>query len=342
MIRAAPARPSDDIVVHLTGDHRELAVAELDAVLAVAGGSRGEALGPLTFRCRAPRGGADEVARRGGLLRYVGVQLSAAPTVEGLDARALDVKGTYAVRATVLEGAPPGTDTMAVERAVGEQVRGGRVNLDRPSHVFRVFVGHEVALTHQVYDRVDDDIEERQVRHRPFFKPVSLHPKYARVLVNLSRVHDGQVLLDPFCGTGGILIEAGLVGARPVGIDAQAEEVEGAARNLEHFGVLGAAIHHGRAKDARRIIGRAVAAIATDPPYGRSATTMKEGPRAAVGDSVEGIADALEPGGRLAICLPEADMAELFEGALTQELCIAQRVHGSLTRHYFVFRKPGV
>lgn len=341
MIRASGAPPEDDIVVQVTGEHPELARAELDAILAVVGGRRAGELGPLTTRCRVPRGRADEVARRGGLLRYVGLQLSAAPDVGGLDAAALDVKGTYAVRATVLEGAPPETDTMAVERSLGERVRGGRVNLDRPAHVFRVFVGEGAVLTHQRYDRVDDDIEERQVRHRPFFKPVSLHPKFARVLVNLSRVHDGQDLLDPFCGTGGILIEAGLVGARPIGIDAQQEEVEGAARNLEHFGVLGATIHHGRARDARALVGRQLPAIATDPPYGRSATTMKDGARGAVGQSVEGLADVLLPGGRIAICLPDRSMADLFEGHLTEELGVAQRVHGSLTRHYFVFRKPG-
>lgn len=340
MIRASGAPPEDDIVVQVTGEHPKLAAAELDAILDVVGGRRTGDLGPLTARCRVPRGGADEVARRGGLLRYVGVQLATADSFRELDASGLDVGGTYAVRATVLDGAPPGTDTMAVERAVGEQVRGGRVNLDRPAHTFRVFVGRQAVLTHQRYDRMDDDIEERQVRHRPFFKPVSLHPKFARVLVNLSRVHDGQDLLDPFCGTGGILIEAGLVGARPIGIDAQAEEVEGAARNLEHFGVLGATIHHGRARDARALVGRPVPAIATDPPYGRSATTLKEGARGALEQSVQGLADALLPGGRLAICLPDESMAQLFAGVLERELVVPQRVHGSLTRHYLVLRKP--
>ncbi len=341
MIRAGAARPEDGAVVQVTGEHPELARLELDAVLGVVGGRRTGALGPLTYTCRVPRGGADEVARRGGLLRYVGVQISRAPSVEDLDTGALDVRGTYAVRASILEGAPGGADSMSVERSVGERVRGGRVNLARPAHVFRVFVGQEAVLTHQRYDRVDDDIEERQVRHRPFFKPVSLHPKFARALVNLSRVHEGQELLDPFCGTGGILIEAGLVGARPIGIDAQAEEVEGAMRNLEHFGVLGGAIHHGKAKDALSLVGHPVPAVATDPPYGRSATTLREGARGVLEQSADGMAEALQPGGRLAVCLPDESMGEIFEGALKRELCVPQRVHGSLTRHYFVFRKDG-
>ncbi len=49
-------------------------------------------------------------------------------------------------------------------------------------------------------------LEARKVTHRPFSLPISLHPKLARALVNLARVPMGGVLLDPFCGTGGILL----------------------------------------------------------------------------------------------------------------------------------------
>ncbi len=38
-----------------------------------------------------------------------------------------------------------------------------------------------------------------------------LPPKLARMMVNLARVHEGDILLDPFCGTGTVLMEAGLV-----------------------------------------------------------------------------------------------------------------------------------
>jgi len=61
--------------------------------------------------------------------------------------------------------------------------------------------------------------EKRKVQYRPFFSPISLHPKLARALVNLSAIKKGETILDPFCGTGGILIEAGLIGARVIGSD---------------------------------------------------------------------------------------------------------------------------
>lgn len=339
MIRAAPARPTDTVIVQLIGEHPALAKAELDALFEVVQGQALEEVAPLTLVGKVPRGAAEEIARRGGLLRLVGVALAEAPTYDALDTSALTLKGTFAVRATLLAGAPDGLQSPEVERAVGARVKGGRVNLLEPRHVFRVFVGARAYLTHEVYDRAADDFEERAVKNRPFFKPVSLHPKFARALVNLTRVHDGQHLLDPFCGTAGVLIEAGLVGARPVGIDADEEAAEGARQNLEHYGVLGAEVHAGRAKDARALVGRGVHAIATDPPYGRSATTMKIGASAVIKESAEGLAEVLEPGGRLALCLPDLALAEPLEGLLERERVIAQRVHASLTRHYVVLRK---
>ena len=55
------------------------------------------------------------------------------------------------------------------------------------------------------------DFNKRKPQHRPFFKPTSMHPKIARLLVNLAHVKAGNTVLDPFCGTGGILIEAALM-----------------------------------------------------------------------------------------------------------------------------------
>ncbi|MBS3125240.1 hypothetical protein J4211_03230 [Candidatus Woesearchaeota archaeon] len=60
--------------------------------------------------------------------------------------------------------------------------------------------------------------EERRAHLRAAHSPVSLHPKLARAMVNLTGVKTG-ILLDPFCGTGGILIEAGLMGFPVVGCD---------------------------------------------------------------------------------------------------------------------------
>lgn len=53
--------------------------------------------------------------------------------------------------------------------------------------------------------------EKRKAHLRLYNHPTSLHPRLARCLVNLA---NAKKILDPFCGSGGILIEAGLIGIK--------------------------------------------------------------------------------------------------------------------------------
>jgi tRNA (guanine10-N2)-dimethyltransferase len=99
-----------------------------------------------------------------------------------------------------------------------------------------------------------------------------MHPKLARCLVNLSQVVRGDVLLDPFCGTGGILIEAGLCGIEFVGWDIDPEMVMGCRRNLSNYRLSGEII----VKDALSTPAFTADAIVTDPPYGRASYTTGE------------------------------------------------------------------
>ena len=79
--------------------------------------------------------------------------------------------------------------------------------------------------------------EKRKVQNRPFFSPISLHPKIARVMVNLSSIKKGNSLLDPFCGTGGILIEAGLLNIKTIGTDIEKKMIEGCKQNLDFYNI---------------------------------------------------------------------------------------------------------
>ncbi len=76
-----------------------------------------------------------------------------------------------------------------------------------------------------------------------------MSPKLARCMVNLTGMIAGDIVLDPFCGTGGILIEAGVMGARVVGADIDERMVEGTIKNLEYCGVKEYEIFQGDARD---------------------------------------------------------------------------------------------
>ena len=82
---------------------------------------------------------------------------------------------------------------------------------------------------------MNQDWVVRRPRRRAFFHPAAIFPKLSRALVNLSRVRPGEVFLDPFCGTGSLLLEAYEIGAFPVGSDLDSRMVRGARRNMEGF-----------------------------------------------------------------------------------------------------------
>jgi len=109
--------------------------------------------------------------------------------------------------------------------------------------------------------------EKRKPQYRPYFHPSSLHPRIARALVNLGRCN--YEVLDPFCGTGGILIEAGLMGLTVKGLDISEEMVEGTRENLEHFGVTGYKIYQGDAAEIDTYFSE-VESVVTDMPYGKA------------------------------------------------------------------------
>ena len=132
--------------------------------------------------------------------------------------------------------------------------------------------------------------KERVATERPFFKPISLDPILAKVMVNLAGIispNDGH-LCDPMCGTGGILMEAALMHVPYIGIDFDREMISGSKTNLEWIlekenvkKELGL-VEYGNAVELtdvfRKLPNLDISAFAFDPPYGRNSwQSEKEG-----------------------------------------------------------------
>jgi len=62
-----------------------------------------------------------------------------------------------------------------------------------------------------------------------------LPPKLARQMVNLARTHATRTLLDPFCGSGVILIEGLLLGLEVMGSDFREEALQQSRENLNWY-----------------------------------------------------------------------------------------------------------
>ena len=180
--------------------------------------------------------------------------------------------------------------------------------------------------------------ENRKAQHRPFFSPISLHPKLARVMVNLSSIKKGETLLDPFCGTGGILIEAGLIGARVIGSDIEDKMVDGCKNNLDFYDLKNYEVLHSDIGNITRHVAK-VDAVVTDFPYGKATTTKGEDIRKLYERAFENISCVLKENGRAVIGLSNKNMLPLGEKYFSLVEKHGFRAHSSLTRYFAVFQK---
>ncbi len=60
-----------------------------------------------------------------------------------------------------------------------------------------------------------------------------LPPKLAQIMINLSKAERGLTVLDPFCGTGAVLIEAALMGLKVEGSDINRSMADQSEENLK-------------------------------------------------------------------------------------------------------------
>jgi len=225
-------------------------------------------------------------------------------------------------------------ESNTVERELGAILheRGLRVDLRRPEKtVFAFRFGRKFVAGFDI--PLSRDFASRHPLKRPFFHPTSMKPKTARVLVNLAGVRRGSRLLDPFCGAGGVLIEAGLMGLECFGWDIDSAMLDGCRRNTVRFGVK-AKLEKADALEKKALM---VDAVVTDPPYGKSSSTVGL-KREELYDRFAGnIIRSIKRGGALVMVLPGEHRLRHPGFVLREKHRI--RVHKSLTRVTWVLEK---
>ena len=115
---------------------------------------------------------------------------------------------------------------------------------------------------------------------RPFFKPVTMDPRLARLMVSLSFSRGTpSAVVDPFCGTGGIAIEASMLGLDALASDLDSRMVEGTMANLDWAEGHGSyRVERCSADSIHEVWGSIEkCSFVFDPPYGRNAWTSEDG-----------------------------------------------------------------
>ncbi|MCI4345497.1 MAG: methyltransferase domain-containing protein [Thermoplasmata archaeon] len=330
------------LLCELSGENLPLADAEFDALLSTRGHRiQAEDGTPLPYiRVGEVRHSelARELGRRMGLLRQLLLRASF-PLEAAID----PISGREPTACFRWLGPPP-VDVEERLRRLVEQHRsgGGRVQLARADREFRVWLeGERLAVAERIAVVDREGFAARRMPQLPFQRPVSLPPKRARALANLGRVEPGMVVVDPFVGTGALLLEAALLGARVVGVDRSPEMVRGAARNFSH---LGQSAEELLAEDAgtaaRRFAPRSIGALVTDPPYGRAAGTGGEAPEPLLERVLSAWESRLAPNARIAIAVPR-ERADPIGAPWERRSAIPDYVHRSLVREFRVYARAG-
>jgi tRNA (guanine10-N2)-dimethyltransferase len=214
-----------------------------------------------------------------------------------------------------------------------------RVILEHPDIEVRGFITNSNIYTGVKLAEINrSQFEQRKVQHRPFFSPISLHPKLARALVNLSTIQKGGTLLDPFCGTGGILLEAGLIGAQVIGSDVEQKMIDGCKKTLDFYNVENYKIFCSDIGDINSHVAE-IDAVVTDLPYGKATTTKGENIIQLYERAFENISNMLKKRGRAVIGLSNKNMISVGKRYFSLLEHHEWRAHRSLTRYFVIYQK---
>lgn len=169
---------------------------------------------------------------------------------------------------------------------VWEKIKNKKVKLQNPSHEFFCMYTEknrenksktvdselkntEVYFTLKIKDNTDN-FSSRMPHKRKHMRPISLHPRLARCMVNLTGCKRGTIV-DPFTGTSGILIEALLCNLTVKGYDISEEMIQISEENIKEYTKTKKLTLMQR--DFFSITEK-INYIVTDPPYGKNTTKI--------------------------------------------------------------------
>ena len=349
----------------LSGENESLPAAEVKAILEAEGYPYGNAEEfDQVLQLEAELSSVQAVQVRSAYTRVCALELfvananhtDIAKAAAETDFKAVLKPGeSFAVRINRIKNyADEALNTMVLEGKLGRQILNGtegtKVSLKNPDKIFiGIITDEKLVLGLKLTDITSKTFSERRPRKKPFFHPSAMPSKMARCMVNLAHGKAEALVLDPFCGTGTSLIEASYIGCRAVGVDAQRRMVLGTRKNLRFFNIAAEGLI---LADSRKIPLFKVDCVVTDPPYGRSSSTLKSTTKQLVQDVLASSLALLGAGQRICIALPiqvnglgQVDhMAKDLDGFVknlgfkTIESHLVY-IHRSLTREIMVYEK---
>ncbi len=221
------------------------------------------------------------------------------------------------------------------KRSMLQQLNKAGILLDKTAvNELYVCSGYLLKVIKKVKEK---EFSDREPQNRPGFMPFTLRPRIAQTLVNLAEVREGDVILDAFCGIGGILLES-CVNAKAKGVclEKYKDILWKAKKNFDHYNCKGR--NWCILGDAKTLPFKdnAFDAIITDMPYGRASKVDKEIKHLYTHFFLE-VERVLKPNKKAVIMTNYSSLDLPSQIVIEEHYSIY--VHKSLTRNIFVLRK---
>lgn len=205
-----------------------------------------------------------------------------------------------------------------------------KVDLERPETLIEIIIANDKALVCKQIWINKKTFESRKAHLKQELHPTAMHPRMASALINILNPKPSEKIIDPFCGAGGIMHEAAVMGIKSIGYDIDDIQLRRAKINL---GRLKRSMLH--KKDATKI--KNLKNIVTDLPYGKSSKKTKE-----INELYSNFIKNLS--GRAVIIFPDfSNYKKILRQDLNKKLevkkIISHYVHKSLTRKIVLIDK---
>ena len=158
---------------------------------------------------------------------------------------------------------------------IGKQLSHLKANLKEPEHLFNyIFTPNVVYFTHTIFENQKTYLKRMPVK-RAINKPYTLKADMSRTCINLLDVKSGDVVLDPFCGIGGILLEGLDMNLTMIGNDINEKDLEHTKTNCKHFNLPLPTLYNYDSK-LQFLDENSVDGLVSDIPYGKSSRKLGE------------------------------------------------------------------